>query len=261
MVGREQGSAAGNRHSLRRRRRRRWRETRDASPWFVSLNGQWRFNWSENPASNGRSDFYRPDFDVSVWDHIPVPSNWQLHGYGYSDLHQYPLPLGDPDPPRVPHDFNPVGSYRRTFTVPEDWNGRQVFVHFGGVSSAFYLWVNGRRGRLQPGQPHAGRVQHHGVPGAGREHARGRGLPLVATARYLEGPGFLAAQRHLPRRLSCSRGATSTSATSRSTPTSTRTIETQISGSTYGSGTSVRTRRAVHDRGAALRRRRPAGRR
>ncbi len=92
---------------------------------------------------SGRSDFYRPDFDVSSWDLIPVPANWQLHGYGYPIYTNVRYPWGDPDPPRVPHDFNPVGSYRRTFTVPEDWDGRQVYLHFGGVSSAFYLWVNG----------------------------------------------------------------------------------------------------------------------
>ncbi len=113
-----------------------------ASPWNVSLNGEWSFNWAENPAQRP-AEFFRTDFNVSSWDLIPVPANWQLHGYGYPIYTNVRYPWGEPDPPRVPHDFNPVGSYRRTFTVPEDWDGRHVYLRFGGVSSAFYLWVNG----------------------------------------------------------------------------------------------------------------------
>ncbi len=82
------------------------------SPWFASLNGAWSFNWSENPASRP-ADFHLTDFDVSSWDSIPVPANWQLHGYGYPIYTNIAYAWGDPDPPRVPHDFNPVGSYRR----------------------------------------------------------------------------------------------------------------------------------------------------
>jgi beta-galactosidase len=86
--------------------------------------------------------FYRPSYDVSGWDEIDVPGNWEVLGYGiplYTDV-AYPFP---PDPPRIPHDWNPVGSYRTTFTVPQAWNGRQVFLHFGGIKSAGYIWVNG----------------------------------------------------------------------------------------------------------------------
>jgi len=113
-----------------------------ASPWFRSLNGDWSFHWSENP-SERPVDFYRPDYEVGRWGTIPVPANWQLHGHGYPIYTNVRYPWGDPDPPRVPHDFNPVGSYRRTFDIPEDWDGRQVYIHFGGVNSAFYLWING----------------------------------------------------------------------------------------------------------------------
>jgi beta-galactosidase len=114
----------------------------ESSPWNLSLNGDWRFNWAKNPKSRP-VDFFRSDFDVSSWDLIPVPANWQLHGYGYPIYTNVRYPWGEPDPPKVPHDFNPVGSYRRTFTVPNEWDGRQVYIRFGGVSSAFYLWVNG----------------------------------------------------------------------------------------------------------------------
>ncbi len=112
------------------------------SPWFLSLNGTWDFHWSENPDARP-VDFYRPDFDIASWDEIPVPANWQLHGHGYPIYTNVRYSWGEPDPPRVPHDFNPVGSYRRSFTVPGDWDGRRVYLHFAGVSSAFYLWVNG----------------------------------------------------------------------------------------------------------------------
>jgi beta-galactosidase len=114
----------------------------ESSPWVRSLNGSWSFYWSPNPAQRP-VDFFRPEFDVSRWATIPVPANWQLHGYDYPIYTNIRYAWGDPDPPRVPHDFNPVGSYRRTFELPESWAGRQVFVSFDGVSSAFYLWVNG----------------------------------------------------------------------------------------------------------------------
>jgi beta-galactosidase len=123
------------------------------SPWHKSLNGQWKFHWSPEP-SKRPVDFYKSDFDVSKWDDIPVPSNWQIHGYGtpvYTNI-TYPFKK---DPPRVmgepPADYtnyderNPVGSYRRTFTVPHDWKGRELFIQFDGVDSAFYLWINGEK--------------------------------------------------------------------------------------------------------------------
>ena len=127
--------------------------TREASPFHQSLNGKWKFNWAPRP-SKRPTDFYRPSFDVSGWKDIPVPSNWQIQGYGVPIYCNQPYSFKK-DPPRVmgtpPADWpafnhrNPVGSYRRTFTVPAAWKGRQVFIHFDGVSSAFYLWINGRK--------------------------------------------------------------------------------------------------------------------
>ncbi len=116
-------------------------QPRDASPWFQSLNGEWHFNWVRKPADRPR-DFFQPEFDVSAWETIPVPANWQMHGYGipiYTNF-RYPFPK---DPPNIPHDYNPVGSYRRTFDLPAAWDGRQIFVHFEGVKSAMHVWVNG----------------------------------------------------------------------------------------------------------------------
>jgi beta-galactosidase len=117
---------------------------RDASPYFQLLNGRWRFHWVRKPADRPQG-FPRPDYDVGGWDEITVPSNWELQGYGipiYTNS-AYPFSPVDPQPPHIPHEWNPVGSYRTDFTVPEDWGGRQVFLHFDGVKSAFYLWING----------------------------------------------------------------------------------------------------------------------
>lgn len=107
----------------------------------LSLNGDWKFHWSPRPADRPR-DFFRTDFDAATWKDIRVPGNWQFQGYDVPIYlnESYPFPA---DPPRIPHDRNPVGSYRREFAVPASWDGRRVFLHFDGVNSAFYVWVNG----------------------------------------------------------------------------------------------------------------------
>lgn len=112
-----------------------------ASLFYKSLNGTWKFRWVPKPDERPRN-FYLPAFDASAWDEIPVPSNWEMQGYGipiYSNV-AYPHPA---NPPYIPHDNNPVGSYRTDFEIPEGWAGRQVFLQFGGVMSAFYVWLNG----------------------------------------------------------------------------------------------------------------------
>jgi len=120
--------------------------TREASPFHLSLNGRWKFHWAPRPADRPVG-FQQPGYDVSAWAEIDVPSNWELQGYGtpiYTNV-RYPFSPVDPDPPHLPHGDNPVGSYRREFGLPAAWQGRQVFLHFEGVSSAFYLWVNGEQ--------------------------------------------------------------------------------------------------------------------
>ena len=109
-----------------------------------SLNGKWSFNWTPRPAERPM-DFYRPEYDISSWDLITVPSNWELQGYGTPIYTNIKYPFGPPEPPFIPHNNNPVGSYRREFTVPQDWDGRRVVIHFAGVESAFYIWVNGEK--------------------------------------------------------------------------------------------------------------------
>jgi beta-galactosidase len=118
---------------------------RTRSPWFQSLNGEWAFNLADSPATRP-AGFHAPAFDASSWKTIPVPSAWQMHGHDvpiYTNI-VYPWPQDARAAPVVPVEHNPVGSYRRTFTVPADWTGRRVFLHFEGVDSAFYAWVNGR---------------------------------------------------------------------------------------------------------------------
>ncbi len=114
------------------------------SPYFMSLNGPWKFHWVPKPADRPL-DFWKPGYDVSAWKDIAVPSNWETQGYGVPIYVNIPYEFTDkPNPPHIPHDDNPVGSYRRTFTVPAAWEGMDVFIRFEGVKSAFYIWVNGR---------------------------------------------------------------------------------------------------------------------
>ena len=107
------------------------------------LNGNWKFNWVPKP-DDRPVDFYKTDYDVSIWKEIQVPSNWQLHGYGipiYTNI-VYPFKV---NPPFIQHENNPVGSYRRNFSLPDEWEGKEIFIHFAGVKSAFYLWINGKK--------------------------------------------------------------------------------------------------------------------
>ncbi|HEX2948763.1 MAG TPA: glycoside hydrolase family 2 TIM barrel-domain containing protein, partial [Armatimonadota bacterium] len=113
---------------------------RYASPFCQLLNGSWKFHWASTP-QNARTAMAAGQ-DTASWDDIPVPSHWQLHGYGipvYTNI-QYPFP---PTPPHVPDETNEVGTYFRTFTLPAEWQHRQTHLVFEGVDSAFYVWING----------------------------------------------------------------------------------------------------------------------
>jgi len=116
--------------------------SRADNPNFQSLNGIWKFHYSDSP-SDRPVHFFESGFDTSGWDDIPVPSNWEREGHGYPIYVNVPYPF-EADEPNVPTDRNPVGSYRRSFNVPESWQGRDIFIRFGAVSSAFYLWINGQ---------------------------------------------------------------------------------------------------------------------
>ena len=115
----------------------------EASPWFYSLNGNWKFQWSPTPDQRPK-DFYKTDFNVANWKEIQVPSNWELKGYGipiYTNM-TYPFPK---NPPYIDHADNPVGSYRRYVDLPSTWDGRRVYIHFEAGTAAMYVWVNGQK--------------------------------------------------------------------------------------------------------------------
>ncbi|MEK6794595.1 MAG: glycoside hydrolase family 2 TIM barrel-domain containing protein [Spirochaetota bacterium] len=113
---------------------------KESSPYYLLLSGTWKFSYYANPLFVDER-FSDAAFDASAWADMPVPSHWQLNGYGrphYTNVN-YPFPV---DPPNVPTE-NPTGCYRRNFYVPASWQGRTIELTFNGVDSAFYVWVNG----------------------------------------------------------------------------------------------------------------------
>lgn len=128
-------------------------EEKANNPMIQSLNGIWKFKWSPDPRSRP-ADFYSDNFSSEKWDNILVPGNWELQGFGtpiYTNV-AYPFKK---DPPKVmsePEKWftsykerNPVGSYLTSFVVSDNWNDKLIFLNFGGVQSAFYVWVNGQK--------------------------------------------------------------------------------------------------------------------
>lgn len=136
------------------------------SKYWLSLNGDWKFNWAPDPDSRPK-DFYQTTFDVSGWDNIPVPSSWNIYGIQKDGSLKYGVPIYVNQPVIFMHkvkvddwrggvmrtpptnwttykDRNEVGSFRRDFDIPQDWDGREVFISFDGVDSFFYLWINGQ---------------------------------------------------------------------------------------------------------------------
>ena len=121
------------------------------SSYWRSLDGDWKFHWVKTPQERP-ADFHKPDFDVSGWKTIQVPSSWQMQGYdvpvysnqSYLFKRDWPKVMGEPPKHFTAYENrNPVGSYRRDFEIPADWMGRDVFLNFDGVDSFFYLWING----------------------------------------------------------------------------------------------------------------------
>lgn len=136
------------------------------SKFWQSLNGDWKFHWAPDPDSRPK-DFYRTDFDVASWDVIPVPSSWNIYGIQKDGSQKYGTPIYVNQPVIFQHRVkvddwrggvmrtppanwttykvrNEVGSYRRDFDIPQDWDGREIFISFDGVDSFFYLWINGK---------------------------------------------------------------------------------------------------------------------
>ncbi|ATA89387.1 beta-galactosidase [Capnocytophaga stomatis] len=136
------------------------------SKYWLSLNGNWKFHWVKTPDERPK-DFFKPSYDVAAWDEIPVPSNWNIHGVQKDGTLKYGVPIYVNQPVIFYHERkvddwrkgvmrtppttwttyvyrNEVGSYRRDFTIPQDWKNREVFINFDGVDSFFYLWINGK---------------------------------------------------------------------------------------------------------------------
>lgn len=135
------------------------------SKYWQSLNGIWKFHFAKNPAERPK-DFYQPSYNVSGWDNVPVPLSWNIYGIQKDGSLKYGVPIYVNQPVIFQHKVavddwrggvmrtppqswttyeyrNEVGSFRRDFTIPADWNGREVFLNFDGVDCFFYLWVNG----------------------------------------------------------------------------------------------------------------------
>ena len=112
-----------------------------ASPNYKLLNGKWNFYYTDSV--QGRpTDFYKTDFSLKGWDTINVPSNWEMQGFGlpiYTNI-VYVFPK---NPPFIPHNMNNVGSYKRDFEIPSNWDKKDVYLHFSGVSGAMYVYING----------------------------------------------------------------------------------------------------------------------
>ncbi|MDP3435309.1 MAG: glycoside hydrolase family 2, partial [Bacteroidota bacterium] len=118
--------------------------TRDKlqSSGFLSLDGKWKFLYTVNPDGINKN-FFRNDFSEKGMAEIAVPGMWQMQGWGEKIFRNVAQPFKS-DPPKIPRDYNPVGSYRKTFNVPSGFKNKQLFLHFEGVASAFFVWVNGQ---------------------------------------------------------------------------------------------------------------------
>lgn len=119
---------------------------KESSVNYLSMNGIWKFNWV-NSVQNRPTDFFRVGYNDLGWDTMPVPGLWELNGFGqplYSNYGYAWKKSFKNNPPHVPEEGNYVGSYRRSFQLPSNWNGKQVIAHFGSVTSNIYLWVNGK---------------------------------------------------------------------------------------------------------------------
>ena len=133
----------------------------EESPWFLSLNGVWKFKWAPDPARKP-ADFQSSSFDVSAWDNIDVPSVWQVYGvrngknwdkplyvnfrYPFTYTGTYSVMADRPSDWTYNNNMkNPVGSYRRSFTLPGNWKGRDVYIRFNGAGPGYYLWINGKQ--------------------------------------------------------------------------------------------------------------------
>lgn len=146
---------------------------------YLSLNGKWAFKLARNPSIRP-AGFENPKYDVSGWDRIDVPGNWELQGYDvphYINI-EYIFPANQPF---LPKDYNPVGSFRRDFELPANWQGQQIVLNFGAVQSAFYVWVNGKLAGYSEDSRLAAEFDVTGLVGPGKNNV------AVEVYRFADG--------------------------------------------------------------------------
>ena len=169
----------------------------------MTLNGLWKFNWVRN-ADARPTDFFQTNFNDKGWDNIKVPGVWELNGYGdpiYVNVGYAWRSQFKNNPPFVPVENNHVGSYRKEITLPADWKGKEIFAHFGSVTSNMYLWVNGRYVGYSEDSKLEAEFNLTNYLKPGKKHHRFPSIPLVR--RHLSGrSGFLSLLRCGTRLLS-----------------------------------------------------------
>jgi beta-galactosidase len=116
---------------------------------YLNLNGKWKFKWNETPDAADK-DFFNGNYNDKNWDSIPVPSNWEMLGYGNPMFRNVSQPFIS-NPPFIPRDYNPTGLYRKSFIIPELWSNKQVILHFEAITSASFVWVNGKEAGFNEG--------------------------------------------------------------------------------------------------------------
>ena len=119
------------------------RNNRNDSRWYLCLNGTWKFHLADRPEETPEY-FFRTGFNDSKWDTIHVPSDWEMQGFGDPLFRNVSTPF-KPDPPHVPRDYNPTGSYRKVFNLPQAWEDRQIFLRMEKTASAAFVWINGKQ--------------------------------------------------------------------------------------------------------------------
>ncbi len=117
--------------------------------WFMSLNGTWKFHFSTTPEGTP-FNFFIPKYDDKNWDTIHVPSNWEMQGFGDPLFRNVTTPF-PPNPPFIPREYNPTGSYRRTFNIPASWKGMEIFLRMEKTASASFVWINGNEAGYNEG--------------------------------------------------------------------------------------------------------------
>ncbi|MEP3838660.1 MAG: glycoside hydrolase family 2 TIM barrel-domain containing protein [Algibacter sp.] len=162
-------------------------ETWKNSEMYQSLTGTWNFYFADSV--NARPvDFYKNDFSLKGWDTISVPSNWEMKGYGVpiyvNRIYAFPT-----NPPYIPHNINNVGSYKRDFEISEDWDGKDVYLHFAGVSGAMYVWVNGQKVGYNEGSKTAAEFNITDVVKTGKNNVSVQVLRW-SDASYMEDQDF-----------------------------------------------------------------------